>query len=142
MAFYDRLQALCKKNGINIYNLEKALNISNGSLGRCRYGGVPKAERLQMVADYFGVPVTYLLSGEMPAEENKDGYYADPAVKELAQFLYENPAYKVLFDASRNVKPEDILFVKAMLDRLNGGTNSGTDIYPAGTSAGNDQGIC
>ena len=29
--------------------------------------------------------------------------------RDIAQFLYENPEYKVLFDASRNVKKEDIV---------------------------------
>ena len=32
--------------------------------------------------------------------------------------MYENPDYKVLFDASRKVKKEDIEFVKEMIDRL------------------------
>lgn len=36
----------------------------------------------------------------------------------MAQFLYENPDYKVLFDASRKVKKEDIQFVKEMIDRM------------------------
>lgn len=36
----------------------------------------------------------------------------------MAQFLYENPDYKVLFDASRKVKKEDIEFVKEMIDRM------------------------
>ena len=36
----------------------------------------------------------------------------------MAQFMYENPDYKVLFDASRKVKKEDIEFVNEMIDRL------------------------
>lgn len=38
----------------------------------------------------------------------------------MAEFLYRNPDYKVLFDASRKVKPEDIDFVKQMIDRMGG----------------------
>ena len=33
---------------------------------------------------------------------------------------FENPEYKVLFDASRKVKREDIEFVKQMMDRMRG----------------------
>ena len=47
-------------------------------------------------------------------------YYFNEEARDMAQFLYENPAYKVLFDASRKVKPEDIQFVKEMIDRVNG----------------------
>ena len=45
-------------------------------------------------------------------------YYLNDEARDLAQFLYENPDYKVLFDASRNVKKDDIEFVKQMLDRF------------------------
>ena len=50
---------------------------------------------------------------------NEQNYYLDDDAKDMAQFLYENPDYKVLFDASRKVKKEDIEFVKQMLDRFN-----------------------
>ena len=57
-------------------------------------------------------------------EENKNetynSYYLDDDAKELAEFMLENPEYKVLFDATRNVSREDIEFVKEMLDRMSG----------------------
>ena len=45
-------------------------------------------------------------------------YYFDKDAAKAAQFLYENPEYKILFDATRNVKKDDIEFVKEMIDRL------------------------
>ncbi|MGN0513755.1 MAG: hypothetical protein ACI4GD_05700 [Lachnospiraceae bacterium] len=56
------------------------------------------------------------LSVEQP--DSKSSYYLDDEAKEAAQFLYYNPEYKVLFDATRRVKKEDIDFVKQMLDRF------------------------
>ena len=56
-----------------------------------------------------------------PSVKNGDrlkSYYYNLEARELAQFLYENPDYKVLFDASRNVKKDDIEFVKQMLDKF------------------------
>ena len=49
---------------------------------------------------------------------NDETYYLNPQARDMAQFLFENPEYKVLFDASRKVKPEDIQFVKEMIDRM------------------------
>lgn len=60
------------------------------------------------------------LMGWKETEESKQTYYLNDASQEAAQFLYENPNYKVLFDASRKVKPEDIDFVKQMIDKMNG----------------------
>lgn len=47
-------------------------------------------------------------------------YYLNDDARDMAQFLFENPEYKVLFDASRKVKKEDIDFVKQMIDRVRG----------------------
>ena len=50
-------------------------------------------------------------------------YYENDDARDFAQFMYENPEYKVLFDASRKVKKEDIEFVKQMIDRVRGDKN-------------------
>ena len=47
-------------------------------------------------------------------------YYIIDEAREMAEFLFKNPEYKVLFDASRKVKKEDIEFVKQMIDRVRG----------------------
>lgn len=52
-------------------------------------------------------------------QKQEDAYYPNDEVREAAQFLFDNPEYRVLFDATRKVKPEDIQFVKEMLDRFN-----------------------
>ena len=57
----------------------------------------------------------WLMYGEEKEEEH---YYLDEQSREMAQWLFDNPEYKVLFDASRNVKPEDIQFVKDFIDRI------------------------
>lgn len=46
-----------------------------------------------------------------------NAYYIDEDAAEYADFLHKNPDYKVLFDASRKVKPEDIDFVRQLIER-------------------------
>lgn len=76
----------------------------------------PRIDKIEMMANYFGVTKADLV--EEPAEN--DSYYINDDARELAQFLFENPEYKVLFDASRKVKKSDIEFVKQMIDRMRG----------------------
>lgn len=52
-------------------------------------------------------------------------YYIDDDARKFAQFIFENPEYKVLFDASRKVKKEDIEFVRQMIDRMRGDSSEG-----------------
>ena len=75
---------------------------------------VPKVDVIIDIANYLHVNVGDLIEDN----RNEDTYYLDDDARDMAQFLYENPDYKVLFDASRKVKREDIQFVKEMIDRM------------------------
>lgn len=51
---------LCEKKGVSIAKLEKETGISNGAIGKWRKCS-PTVEKLEKVADFFGVSVDYLL---------------------------------------------------------------------------------
>ncbi len=55
-------------------------------------------------------------------DKPQSSYYFNDDAREMAEFMFKNPEYKVLFDASRKVKKEDIEFVKQMIDRMSGDT--------------------
>ena len=78
----------------------------------------PRIDKIEMMANYFGVSKSDLIEDKsnLPNED----YYYNKDAQEIAQFMHENPEYKVLFDASRHVKKEDIEFVKEMIDRVKG----------------------
>lgn len=78
----------------------------------------PKIERIEEMARYFGCTPSDLIADQNYGHGER--YYIDESARELAEFLYNNPEYKVLFDASRHVRPEDIDFVREMLDRMKG----------------------
>ena len=67
------------------------------------------------MGDLLNVDMNYLIGKKESTEIIPDSYYLNPEARDMAQFLFENPEYKVLFDASRKVKPEDIQFVKEMI---------------------------
>ena len=111
----ERIRALCKKKGVNFYKAEQEIGVAKGYLSKLDHTN-PNADKLKKIADYFGVTTNYLLTGETTDEE----YYLNPDAKELAQFLFEHPEYKVLFDASRKVKKEDLEVVKQIIERFGG----------------------
>ena len=82
----------------------------------------PRIDKIELMANYFGITKADLVEDH---SDNQDAeqYYLDPDARDMAQFLFENPEYKVLFDASRKVKKEDIEFVKQMIDRIRGGSD-------------------
>lgn len=82
----------------------------------CNGTRLPRMDKVDALAKYFGINRSDLI--EDKEEPTEPSYYLNNDAKEIAQFLYDNPEYKVLFDASKKVKKEDIEFVKQMLDRF------------------------
>ncbi len=57
---YEKIKQLCCKRHISIYRLEKDLEFSNCSI--CKWKkSKPTVDKLQKVADYFGVTIEYFL---------------------------------------------------------------------------------
>lgn len=82
----------------------------------CNGKKLPRMDKIQTICNWLRIEKSDLL--EDNAAKNSS-YYLYNEAKNLAEFLYANPEHRVLFDATRKVKPEDIQFVKEMLDRFN-----------------------
>ncbi len=80
----------------------------------------PPLKALKKLAEIFNIDMNDLATKKLSTaiNQNDNTYYLNDDARDMAQFLYENPDYKVLFDASRKVKKEDIQFVKEMIDRM------------------------
>ena len=78
----------------------------------------PRIDKIELMANYFGISKADLV--EEHTQESDTPYYLNEDAREMSQFLFDNPDYKVLFDASRKVKKEDIEKVKRMIDLMNG----------------------
>jgi repressor LexA len=62
----DRIRALANAQGLSLPNLEMRLNLGNGTISRWSKSS-PNSDKLLRVADYFHVPVDYLLGREASA---------------------------------------------------------------------------
>lgn len=99
----ERIIELCKERGIAISRLEKDLGFANGYFGGLRKGSLP-ADRLQKVADYFGVSASFLMNGE----HQSPGYYISMDTVAMAQELLSNRDLKLLFDAAKKATPDQL----------------------------------
>lgn len=70
---YELIKGLSKAKGLSINQLEKTLDFSKGSL--CRIDtNRPSIDKLQKIADFFGVTVDYLMTGKnehVPADKSE-----------------------------------------------------------------------
>ena len=59
----ENVMRLCRKMGISYHRLEKELGFGNGSLRKWDYSS-PAVDKVQRLAEYFGVTIDELLKGE------------------------------------------------------------------------------
>lgn len=112
---YKVFERLINERGITPYKVSKDTGITQTSLSKWKLGKTDLSRAsYEKLAKYFGVSIDYLMTG---VEPDAPSYYLDDDARDIAQFLFENPDYKVLFDASRKVKREDIEFIRQLIDR-------------------------
>lgn len=120
--FQNVFKQLRMASGFTQQEIADKLGISRSTIGMYETGArEPDYTTLETIADFFNVDIDYLLGRTNKTTVLPESvYYLNDDARDLAQFMFENPEYKVLFDASRKVKKDDIEFVKQMIDRMRG----------------------
>lgn len=126
MAYFSRVLRMLRTNtGLSQQALADKLGLSKSAVNMYERGErEPSFEVLEIIADFFNVDIDYLLGRtDKTTLLPESSYYFNEDARELAEFMFKNPEYKVLFDASRKVKKEDIEFVRQFIDRMRGDVN-------------------
>ncbi len=71
----------------------------------------PKLENVRKIAEAIGCTLNDLIS---------ETYYSNEETSELAQEIHDNPDLRILLDASKNLKPEDLKAVIYIANRIKG----------------------
>lgn len=116
MSTLDKIKELCERNNMSLSGLEKVMGYGNGSLSKS--GKIP-FDRIVEIANYFGVSVEYF------TPEFNGEYYINKETVEMAQTLFDDPNYRMLFDAAKDSRPEDLKMAADMLNRMKGTNPNG-----------------
>jgi transcriptional regulator with XRE-family HTH domain len=111
--FWKRVRNLIFEYGLKLAEVEKALDLPNSfiSVGTIR-GSLPRADKVLKLADYFGVSMRWLITGEDDEDSPITKYSAiasNPQILELAYKLSHcNPEIvdivrqMIVYDLNRN----------------------------------------
>ena len=108
---YSNLEKILQEKGLKQYDIIKGTGISPGTLSGWKRGDyVPKEQTRQLIADYLGVSLLRLDTGKDEPKKSTDGdvWYFDNETAKLAEEIQKDPQRKLLFEAARNVSPENI----------------------------------
>lgn len=108
---YEIYERLRNQRGLKDADVYKATGLSQVMFSEWKKGKAnPKIDKLEKIADFFGVTVDYLRTGEV-----KEGYYLNHETAEVDQEIFENKELRLLFDAAKDASPEDLQTVHQML---------------------------
>ncbi len=63
--YYENFELLCKEKGVRPSTVSKETGISTATLTSWKQGKyTPKPNKLELIANYFHVPVDYLIAGK------------------------------------------------------------------------------
>ena len=102
--------------GLSYQELSDLTGINKSTLQRYETGFIKKVpiNQVQIIAKALNVTTGYLMGWENNKENQT--YYLNPEAAKMAQEIYDNPQYKVLFDATKKLKPESIKEVMKFID--------------------------
>lgn len=69
---YEIFEKLLNEYGVTAYKVCKATGITTATISNWKAGRyTPKQEKMQKIAEYFGVSIEYLMTGKQTSKENQ-----------------------------------------------------------------------
>lgn len=114
---WEKIEKLMVSKGVKIADIHKATGISYSSFTDWRKGVCnPKQDKLQKIADFFGVPLDYF--SDVQTDAQPKAYYFDEETAEIAEDIFQRPDLRLLFKNSRKMTPEDLKTLMTLAEAL------------------------
>ena len=111
---YEVFEQLLQKFGVTTADVCKATGIGQSTMSNWKSRrNLISGKNAQLIADYFGVSVDYLMTGK--EKEGGEKYYLNEETTKMAQTIFENKELRMLFDAAQDASPDDLQTVHSML---------------------------
>ena len=111
---YEVFEQLLQKFGVTTADVCKATGIGQSTMSNWKSRrNLLSGKNAQLIADYFGVSVDYLMTGK--EKEGGEKYYINDETASIAQEIFDNKELRLLFDAAKDAQPEDLQTVHQML---------------------------
>lgn len=116
---YEIFEMLCKQKGVTPYRVCKDTGLTTASISNWKAGRyVPKQDKMQTIADYFGVSIKYIMTGKEDSELSTQQPQGDDIKVEFDRFreMLEHGEIKPLCYDNTPAGPKEIKALLKMLD--------------------------
>lgn len=114
---YEKFEKLCKDREIKPSVVSKETGVSTATISSWKTGKyTPKSDKIQKIAEFFDVDAMYFMDDETAT--SKPIYYVNEETAKTAQAIFENKDLRILFDAAKDARPDDLKMAAEMLRRF------------------------
>lgn len=117
MTIYERIKNRRKQLGISVDDVADALGVSRATIYRYESAEIEKvpASIIDKLAAVLQTTPAYLMTW---TDDPSMRYYEDDNTAMMAQRLFEDKDMRLLFDAAKDSRPEDLQMATDLLKRL------------------------
>ena len=115
----NKMKEILKSQNLTYDDLSEKTQISKSTISKI-FGGFntnPTLKYLKQIAAALNCSIDDFFEWEV---EPTSPYYLDRKTAELTQEIRDNPEYRMLFDAARDLSPEDLKAVIDIVNRIKG----------------------
>ena len=114
MEVKDILRAKRIELGLTIYEVADAVGVRAATVSRWESGDIEnmRRDKIESLAKVLGISPLVILGYEEPPDVP---YYLNEETTQIAQDIYENKEMRALFDAARDISPEDLKTVYSVV---------------------------
>ena len=118
--FANNLRYYLNLNGYTQADMARYMKVSTATTAKwCTGVTMPRVDKIQSLCNWFGIEKSDLLdskvSNKSDTTSDKLEWYDDPETAKLAQELHDNPDLRILLDASRDLPPEKLRALIALI---------------------------
>ena len=112
----DRIKQLREKYGYSQTDFADKIGVSKQTLYKYENGIVTNipSDKIEAIATLCKASPSWVMGWE----SDRPAYYSDQGTADLAQAIYDSRELRLLFDAAKDAKAEDLEFTYEMLMRL------------------------
>lgn len=123
---YEIYARLLKEKGLKNADVSRATGIKPSVLSDWKKGRIKKlkADKLRLIADYLGVPMEFLMTGENPDyifHYESDGEFHDILMEHFGEKTKEYIETEYYFDKLIKLPDKDRKIIEEMIERLSDG---------------------
>lgn len=112
-------QQLADKSGVSKHSISQYINGHHApsNINAAKIGEILNVNPMWLMG--YDVEANTLINSETRDDsEFLRGYYVNPETSQIAQKIFDNPDLRILFDAARDAKPENLQLAAEMLRRF------------------------